>query len=402
MNSLNILFISGSLGLGHIGRDIAIANQLRTIYPDCNIEWLAANPATSKLVESGEKLVEEIEQYSNENESAEKAAEGASLNILKYLMNSKDEWKNNVKFFFKLIEKNKYDLVIGDETYEIAIGLGKFPEMKKFPFVMIYDFVGLDAMTKNPLEHLGIYYFNRLWSADYRLKRNPSYDLGLFVGELNDVPDKTFGFLLPNRRKYAKDCYTFLGYIFPFDTKKYQNNKEIKEKLGYKNEPLVICSIGGTSIGKELLELCAKAYTIAKKEINNLNLVLVTGPRLSAKSLKIPEGIVVKEYIPNLFEHFAASDLAIVQGGATSTLELSALRRPFIYFPLEGHCEQANVARILTERGAGQRMKLSTTSSLQLAEKMVATLGKKVTYPEIPVDGAHKAAKEIACLMEVR
>jgi len=66
----------------------------------------------------------------------------------------------------------------------------------------------------------------------------------------------------------------------------------------------------------------------------------ICGPCISPDSFSVPRGIEIKQYIPRLYEHFAASDLAIVLGGATSTLELTALQRPFLYFPLEGHFEQ--------------------------------------------------------------
>lgn len=48
----------------------------------------------------------------------------------------------------------------------------------------------------------------------------------------------------------------------------------------------------------------------------------------------------VQSYVDRLYEHFAASDLAVVQAGGTTTPELTALRRPFLYFPLEEHFEQ--------------------------------------------------------------
>lgn len=57
MKKINVLYISGSLGLGHISRDLAIANQLRKLLPEVEIEWLAANPANIMLEEAGEKLV---------------------------------------------------------------------------------------------------------------------------------------------------------------------------------------------------------------------------------------------------------------------------------------------------------------------------------------------------------
>ena len=44
--------------------------------------------------------------------------------------------------------------------------------------------------------------------------------------------------------------------------------------------------------------------------------------------------------MPGLYTHLAASHVAVVQGGGTTTLELTTLYRPFIYRPLEGRCQQ--------------------------------------------------------------
>ena len=104
------------------------------------------------------------------------------------------------------------------------------------------------------------------WSHDYRLKQKPPYDLALFVGVLENVPDKNFGFMLPNRRVYANNMYKFIGYVFPFNVDEYKTSQALKQKLGYDTRPLIICSIGGTSIGKELLELCGESIQHCEKE----------------------------------------------------------------------------------------------------------------------------------------
>jgi predicted glycosyltransferase len=399
MKKINILYISGSLGLGHVTRDLAIARELRRQIPGAEIEWLAAHPATRYLEEAGENLLPEAQQYADENRSAELAARGANLNVLRYLLKARAEWRQNIDVFRKVVTSKQYDIVIGDETYEISLALRKHRELKRFRFVMIYDFVGLEPMTRNPLEHLGVYYWNRVWTHDYRLKQHPPYDLGLFVGKETDVPDKSLGFRLPNRREVARTMYKFIGYVFPFDPSDYSDIKELRNKLGYDARPLIIASIGGTAIGRELLDLCGQAWSLAINKVPGLRLVLVTGPRLPADSLHVPEGAEVQTFIPRLYEHFAACDLAIVQGGATSTLELTALRRPYIYFPIEGHSEQAGVARMLAQHGAGVRMELSKTTPDMLADKIIANLGKEVDYPEIPYDGARKAAELIAQLV---
>ena len=129
-------------------------------------------------------------------------------------------------------------------------------------------------------------------------------------------------------------------------------------------------------------------------------MVLICGPRLDVDSLKVPEQVEVRGYVSALHEHFAASDLAIVQGGGTTTLELTALRRPFLYFPLADHCEQQmHVAERLTRHQAGVKMVYSETTLEILAEEVIANLDKEVNYPPISVNGAQKAAQLISQLL---
>ncbi len=400
MSSQRVLFISGSLGLGHVSRDLAIARALRRELPALDIQWIAVHPATLALQEAGETVLPEAAGFANENAFAEARARGSGLNLLHYLLAARKAWGQNVEAFAGLVTSRPFDLVIGDETYEISLALRERPELKRWPFVMIYDFVGLDAMTSSPLERLGVYLYNRKWSHHYRKKRQPSFDLGLFVGEPEDVPDRSFGFLLPNRREYATAMYTFLGYVFPFDPAQLTDRGALRSQLGYGPGPLVVVSIGGTSIGRDLLELCGDAFPIARERAPSLQMVLVAGPRLPVESLRVPKDVEVRAFVPELYKHFAACDLAIVQGGATSTLELAAVRRPFLYFPLEGHSEQAGVAAMLKRRGVGEELRLSSTTPGLLAERMVSMLGGETSCPSIPTDGADRAARHIVALLE--
>jgi len=395
-----ILYVSGSIGLGHVTRDLAIAGQLHKRYPEVELSWLAAHPATLLLKEAGEKLLPEADMYADVNVSAENAAKGFGLNVLKYGINVRKQFARNVKIFKQITSKGQFDLVIGDETYELAIALAIKQILLQAPFVMIYDFLGMDPVTRNPVEKLAASVSNRIWTWTDRKLFSDRKNLALFAGELEDVPDKGLGFLLPNRRDHAKKYYKFTGHILPFDPAEYADKTRIRKKLGYGNEPLVVCSIGGTSIGKDLLELCGRAYPIIRKHIPDLSMVLIYGPRLSVDSLKVPDGVVVKGYVPALYEHFAASDLVIVQGGGTATLELTALRRPFLYFPLANHCEQQiHVADRLARHQAGVKMVYSQTTPEILAEKVIANLSKDVDYPQISMQGAQVAAQLIGELL---
>jgi UDP-N-acetylglucosamine:LPS N-acetylglucosamine transferase len=268
------------------------------------------------------------------------------------------------------------------------------------PFVMIYDFFGIDSLTHNPIEKPVVTIINRLWAHWDRKLFSDGKNLALFAGESEDVSEEKLGFLLPSRRNHAKTYYKFTGHILPFEPAEYADNTRVREKLGFGKEPLVVCSIGGTAIGKDLLELCGRAYSIIKRKIPDLRMVLICGPRLSVDSVEVPDGVEVKGYVPALYEHFAASDLAIVQGGGTTTLELTALRRPFLYFPLANHCEQqVHVAGRLARHKAGVKMVYSQTTPEILAEKVISNLGKSVNYSPIPVQGAQMAAQLIGELL---
>ena len=132
-------------------------------------------------------------------------------------------------------------------------------------------------------------------------------------------------------------------------------------------------------------------------------MVLVCGPRLDPATVQTPSGVEVRRYVPRLYEHLAACDVAVVQGGGTTTLELTALRRSFVYFPLEGHFEQnLVVAKRLARHGAGERLFYSETTPETLAEAVLGQLGREANWPGIPTDGARRAAELINDLVEAR
>jgi UDP:flavonoid glycosyltransferase YjiC (YdhE family) len=227
-----------------------------------------------------------------------------------------------------------------------------------------------------------------------------TFDLTLMVGEEADVADKPFGWFSPNRRQVARTMLKYVGYVCPFQPGDYQDRAALRQRLGYGPEPLVICSIGGTSIGKALLELCGRAFPFLRVHLPNLRMELVCGPRLAPEALDVPAGVGRRGYVHALYERLAACDLAIVQGGGTTTTELMVLRRPFLYFPLEGHFEQRlHVAGRLARHGAGVQLEYAKTTPEQLAEAVLANIGREVGYPPIAADGANNAAQWLCSLL---
>jgi UDP-N-acetylglucosamine:LPS N-acetylglucosamine transferase len=109
----------------------------------------------------------------------------------------------------------------------------------------------------------------------------------------------------------------------------------------------------------------------------------------------------VRAYVHNLFEHLAVADLGVVQGGLTTTIELTINRQPFICFPLKNHCEQVyHVAYRLDRYRAGRRLDYASTSVEALAEAALATLGADTSaYRREGSGAAGRAAASIAVLL---
>jgi predicted glycosyltransferase len=390
-----ILFISGSIGLGHINRDIEIAKALRDLDPELEISWLAQDPASRVLLEAGEKLLPEASLLAHENEELENLTHGYNANLTKTIMNIRKEWTNNAQLVGDIVRKEQFDLVVGDETYDLLIERVSNKKFQRFPFVIIYDFIGVDSVRWNPIEMIATYVINRMWVK--ALKANPPIaEQSIFIGEVEDIDNRKFGFLLPNRREIASKNVAFIGYVLQFNPNEYQNKEAVRKQLGYGKEPLIVCSIGGTSVGKELLDLCAKALPNIQKEIPNVRMVLVCGPRLSTDSISPIPGLEIKGYVPELFKHFAAADLCIVTGGGTTTLELISLQKPFLYFPLSSHFEQmVDVANRCQRYHVGEKMDFAKTTPDLLAKTVLANIGKKTSYVTIKTTGAKKAAEHI-------
>jgi predicted glycosyltransferase len=394
-----ILFTSGSIGLGHVGRDLEIAKVLRQLHSEVEISWMAEPPASQVLEKDGEKLLPEASLLSSASAELEGLATEYKANLVQWVMNMRKGWSQNAKVYAKISETYNFDLWIGDEPYDIMVAMVNNPTLKKRPFVVIYDFLGLDATTMNPVDHVAAYLTNRLW-LKFLKSEPPLANRSIFIGELEDVPDKTFGLMLPNRRKLAEKLINFVGYVLPEDILEFRDKTKACQLLGYGNGPLVLCSIGGTAAGKDLLGLCAAAYPIVKKRIPNLQMILVCGPRVAPDSIQAPEGVRVVGYMPNLYRHMGAADLCVVSGGGTITLELTALQKPFLYFPLEQHFEQeVDVANRCQRHRAGVRMICSETTPETLSEAIFSNIGKTVDYASIPISGSKEAAKTIGELL---
>ena len=398
MRRRRALYLSSSIGLGHVTRDLAIAGELRRLAPDLEILWLAAPPASDALRAAGESVLAEALQWRGASRIAERCMSRGRLDLVHYVYRSLPAWATNARLFHRVVRRYGVDIAVGDEAFEVDVPLVAHVLHVDVPFVMIFDFVGTDAMTGRLHDRLGAWILNALWALDrFVYARGPHS--ALFIGEPEDIPCAPFGPGLPSRRAHALACYRIAGHVVDFDPDEYADPRAWRRRLGYEDGPLVVCSVGGTSVGRELLELCAAAAALLRERLPDVRVVLVAGPRIPVDAIEAP-GCEVRGYVPRLFELFAASDLAVVQCGGTTTTELAALGRTFIYAPVEGHFEQEVIARRLERHGIGRRMSLSSTSAESLAQMIVEELGRPARRTSMPLDGATRAAQFILATLE--
>jgi predicted glycosyltransferase len=226
-------------------------------------------------------------------------------------------------------------------------------------------------------------------------------DRAIFVGDPEDIVPNRFGPDLPPIREWTEQHFDFAGYITGFDPAEFAERERLRAELGYRpDERVCIVTVGGSGVGADLLRRVVDSFPEAKRLVTDMRMVVVAGPRIDPRSLPAHEGLEVRAYVHDLYRHLAACDLAIVQGGLTTAMELTANRRPFLYFPLKHHFEQNFHVRHRLERyRAGRRMDFDNSSPAAIAQAISEEIGRSVDYLPVRRDGAARAADRIAELL---
>lgn len=398
-----VLWLSSPIGLGHIQRDVAIARRLRELHPDTTVDFLAADPARRVVEHLGERLHPATALLQNESAHFESWAADHELHAFNALWDMDEVMAANFMVFADAVEATDYDLWVGDEGWDLDYYLHENPELKRAPYAFLTDFVGMLPMREDP----GSTEFTRAWEKNAEnighLRVHPDVrDLSLMVGDEEDVLDREFGPGLPNMRQWAREHFRFSGYTYHFDPGAFADRAALRHAVGFQpGERVILVSVGGTRVGRQLLLRCAEAWALVAREVPDARMLLVTGPRLEADAVPRTPRLDVRAFVPDLFRHHAACDLAIVQGGLTTTMELAAFRTPFLYFPLRNHFEQQFfVARRLQRLGAGVRMDFDATTPERLAGAILEHLGKPVHWRPAPAGGTERAARLLAGLLD--
>jgi len=199
-------------------------------------------------------------------------------------------------------------------------------------------------------------------------------------------------------RDWTREHYSFAGYVTGFDPSDFADHGRLRHELGYRDdEQVCVVTVGGSGVGGHLLRRVVEAYPEAKRRVPSLKMIVVTGPRIDPGMFPQREGLEVRGFVPELYRHLAACDLAIVQGGLTTCMELTVTRRPFLYVPLRHHFEQTfHVPHRLRQYGAGRMLDFDLATPDVIAEMITNEIGRPVDYRPVERDGAARAAALIA------
>jgi pimeloyl-ACP methyl ester carboxylesterase len=395
------LYVSSPIGLGHARRDVAIADELRKLHPDLEIDWLAQHPVTAVLEACNERIHPASALLSNESQHIESESAEHDLHCFQAWRRMDEILVANFMVFQDLVREEDYDLWIGDEAWELDYFLHENPDLKRAAYAWLTDFVGWLPMPDGG-EH------EAFLTADYNaemiehIARYPRVrDRAIYVGDPEDIVPDHFGPGLPRIREWTEEHFDFAGYVTGFDPDDFADRERIREELGYRpDEKVCIVTVGGSGVGGHLLTRVIKAFPAAKRRVPELRMIVVAGPRIDPRSLPKARGLEVRAYVHELYRHLAVCDVALVQGGLTTCMELAANRRPFLYFPLRHHFEQNFHVRSRLDRyGAGRCMDFDVATPDVIAESIAAELDRTLDYRPVATDGAARAARRIAELI---
>jgi pimeloyl-ACP methyl ester carboxylesterase/predicted glycosyltransferase len=395
------LYISSPIGLGHAQRDAAIAAELRKLCPDLEIDWLAQHPVTKVLEARGERIHPASALLASESRHIECESAEHDLHCFQALRRMDEILVANYMLFHDVVNAQDYDLWIGDEAWELDYFLHENPEEKRAAFIWMTDFVGYLPMVDGG-DH------EAFLTTDYnaemieQVERYPRLrDRAIFVGNPDDIVPDTFGTELPAIREWTERHFDFSGYITGFDPHDFADRAALRHELGYQpDEQVCIVAVGGSGVGEHLLRRVIASFPEAKRRVPALRMVVVAGPRIDPAQFPSGDGLEVRAYVHELYRHLAACDLAVVQGGLSTCMELAANQRPFLYFPLRHHFEQNfHVRHRLQRYGAGRCMDYETATPEVVAMAIAQEIGRSTQYRTVETDGAARAAARIAELL---
>lgn len=392
-----VLMVPGGAGLGTVRRDLNIAEALRRRRPDLQVQWLAAEPASAVLTAHGETIHPASAALPTLAVHFEQAAGDHELDDFAAWRNSDEVHFLDFMILNDLVDEDFFDLVVADDAWGIDHYLHENPELKRFAYAWITDSVGWlpEADASDRRRFL-------LTDANAEMleqvERYPRVrDRALFLGEIEDLPNRSFGDGLPGIREWARGRFTWTGPISAFKPGELEDRTTLRQRLGYApGERVCVVTAGGTALGRGLIERCLEAVPALESRVPGLRTVVVAGPRIDTAGLPAPAQVEVHGYMPDLHLRLAAADVAVIGGGGTTALESLQAGRPFVWVPLRRHAfQRQHVAYRIQRRGGPAPTDYAQLSVETLASAVATLLNNEVHFRPIQEGGLDHVADRL-------
>ncbi len=290
-------FFSSPIGLGHVTRDIAIANNFENI----SAKFVTGSGA-AEILKNLDFKVEDVyipPQFIVEN--------GMLKNSTRWLWNYYQYYKRCKKIAKKIIEVDNPRLVVSDEDFASLI----VAQNKKIPTVLITDIVQTNFVN-------GITSF-------IEKKMNKS---------MREIMKKCDTVIIPENGPDEGN----IRRVGPIVRQINFSREELRKKFSFGKNTIIV-SIGGTDAGLFLIE---KTLESIPKINQDVNVIVVSGPSLSKK---FGDSIRNLGFVSNLHEMIFAADVIVSLAGKSTIDEAKAYGTPGIFIPIKGHFEQEDNAR---------------------------------------------------------
>ena len=334
----DVEFFSSPIGLGHVTRDIAVANCFEGISTN-----FVTGAGAAKILKNLDFKVEDVYK------PPQFIVEGGSLkNPARWLWKYYQYYKDCKKKSSKIIEDDNPKMVVSDEDFaSLAVA-----QAKKIPTVLITDILE----TK----------FTKGLASFIEKKMNKSMQEIIKNCDIVILPEDG-----PDEGNIRR--------VGPIVRQTRYSREELREKFSFDKKTIVV-SIGGTDAGLFLIEKILEIFS----KINECEIVLVTGPAMNKKFGDIRN----LGFVNNLHEVIYAADVLVSLAGKSTIDEAKEYGTPAIFIPIKGHFEQEDNAK-----GEGFEFE-----DLFRLEKLILEKLEEKRNP-IKKNGAQKAANIINDLL---
>ena len=301
-----VLFFVSPIGLGHASRSIAIMDKLNI---DKKNSLFVSGSSACRLIKDGGFNV--LDRY---NPPKFDVKDGVLENSFVWLLRYFSYYKQCKKISNDVINNyNNHDLIISDEDFASLVVAEKLKKKR----ILITDITNTS--------------FTRGFLSYIERKMNKQMEKIIKSCDCVIIPD--FG--------DDKDNIRYVGPIVRETTK---SREDLREEFGF-DKKTIVASIGGTDLGRHLLEKTIATWRKIKKS-RDLDLVVISGPSLQMHSSS-PVDFRNLGYVNNLHEYIYAADLVVSLAGRSTMDEAIVYGTPGIFIPIKDHFEQEQGAKRL-------------------------------------------------------